>query len=269
MKTSFSTLGCPGWTWDDIVTTAKDLGFDGIEIRGIENELFVPAASCFSETNLSNTRARLERLGLSIPCLTSASCLFDKENIEKHLQEGREYIDLAEKLGTPFVRVLGDRNPEPEGAIDDGYVAENLSLLAEYACSKKAVVLVETNGVYADSSRLAKVVERVDSDGLGVLWDMHHPYRYRKEPLKDTYEALKTKIKHVHIKDSILEQGKTIYKMLGCGDIPVRDGLELLERDEYTGYVSLEWVKRWCMELEEPGVVFSQFINYIRDTFRK
>lgn len=35
MKLSFSTLGCPRWTLKEIVATAKDLGFGGVEIRGI------------------------------------------------------------------------------------------------------------------------------------------------------------------------------------------------------------------------------------------
>ena len=33
MKVSFSTLGCPEWSWAEITSMAKDLGFDGIEIR--------------------------------------------------------------------------------------------------------------------------------------------------------------------------------------------------------------------------------------------
>lgn len=47
MKISFSTLGCPGWSWDDMIVTAKDIGFDGVEVRGIGNELYVPNAKPF------------------------------------------------------------------------------------------------------------------------------------------------------------------------------------------------------------------------------
>ena len=39
MKLSFSTLGCPRWTLKEIVATAKDLGFDGVEIRGIGDKI--------------------------------------------------------------------------------------------------------------------------------------------------------------------------------------------------------------------------------------
>ena len=34
MRISFSTLGCPDFSWVDIYTMAKDFKFDGIEIRG-------------------------------------------------------------------------------------------------------------------------------------------------------------------------------------------------------------------------------------------
>jgi len=35
MKIGFSTLGCPDWTLSEILATAKDLGYNGVEIRGI------------------------------------------------------------------------------------------------------------------------------------------------------------------------------------------------------------------------------------------
>ena len=31
----------------------------------------------------------------------------------------------------------------------------------------------------------------------------------------------------------------------------------------YDGTVSLEWVKRWNPDLEEPGIVFAHFMSYI------
>lgn len=75
MKTAFSTLGCPGWSWDEIFATAKDLGLDGIEVRGVENEMFAPSIRAFNEKHLDETRARLEKAGMEIPMLTSGACL--------------------------------------------------------------------------------------------------------------------------------------------------------------------------------------------------
>jgi sugar phosphate isomerase/epimerase len=265
MKISFSTLGCPEWSWDDMVVTAKDVGFDGIEIRGIENELFVPKAKPFLESNLQNTKDRLKKLKLSIPCLTSACYLYDKANIFTYLKEGKEYIDLAEKLEVPYIRVLGDRNPEPDLETDFDFVAENLSILSEYAENKNVKLLIETNGIFSDSDLMLKLVNKLGSGRVGVLWDIHHPFRFYNEPVEKTYNTLKEYIKFVHIKDSLIENGKIKYKMMGHGDVPVKEAILLLKQNNFEGFVSLEWVKRWCIDLEDPGVVFSHSVNFIKD----
>jgi sugar phosphate isomerase/epimerase len=265
MKVSFSTLGCPEWSWDDMVATAKDAGFDGIEIRGIENELFVPNAKPFLESNLQSTKDRLKKIKLEIPCLTSACYLYDKENIFTYLKEGKEYIDLAQRLEVPYIRVLGDRNPEPDPETDFDFVAENLSKLSEYAHQRKIKLLIETNGIFSDSGLMLSLVNKLGSERIGVLWDIHHPYRFMNEPVEKAYNTLKEYIKFVHIKDSIIENGKIKYKMMGCGDVPVKEAILLLKRNSYEGFISLEWVKRWCIDLEDPGIVFSHFINFVKD----
>ena len=33
MKLAFSTVGCPDYNWTEIYSMAKDLGFQGIEMR--------------------------------------------------------------------------------------------------------------------------------------------------------------------------------------------------------------------------------------------
>lgn len=48
------------------------------------------------------------------------------------------------------------------------------------------------------------------------------------------------------------------------GDVPVFDTLKILHEGGYDGYISLEWVKRWCPDLQEPGIVFAHFATYMR-----
>lgn len=264
MKISFSTLGCPGWSWEEILATAKDLGFDGIEVRGIENELYVPRAKPFLTNSVDSTLERMKRLNLLIPCLTSNCCLFDKENAETNFNEGKDFIDLAAKLHVPYVRVLGDRNPQPDKGIDMDFVAAALSRLASYAEGENVTVLVETNGALADSDKILYLLKCIKNKNVGVLWDVHHPYRFFGENPGKTYDTLREYIKFVHIKDSVVENGQIKYKMMGKGDVPVREALDILLAGGYTDFVSLEWVKRWYLELEEPGVVFSHFANFMK-----
>ncbi len=268
MKISFSTLGCPEWSWDDMLSTAKDAGFNGIEIRGIENELYVPKAKPFIDSNIEATKSRLAKLNLEIPCLTSACYLFDRNKVDFYLNEGKEYIDLAQKIGTPFIRVLGDANPQPGDNVDAKCVVESLKTLTAYAEGKNVKILIETNGVFADSDKMLELINEVNSPNLGVLWDVHHPYRFMNESVEKTYNTLKDYIMFVHVKDSKMEDGKVKYKMMGYGDVPVEQAVKILQAGGYTGFISLEWVKRWNKELEEPGIVFSHYANYMNSIIK-
>lgn len=40
LKIAFPTLGCPDWSWGETVAAAKDLGYDGLELRAVERELY-------------------------------------------------------------------------------------------------------------------------------------------------------------------------------------------------------------------------------------
>jgi fatty-acyl-CoA synthase len=111
---------------------------------------------------------------------------------------------------------------------------------------------------------MLRLLDKVSDPDVAVLWDVHHPFRYMAESVEKTYGALKDYIAFVHLKDSVMQNGKVRYKMLGRGDIPVRTAVGLLKDNGYQGFVSLEWVKRWCADLEEPGVVFSHFANYMQ-----
>ena len=75
MKLAFSTLGCPDFEWSDIYSMAKDFGFDGIEMRGLGNNIFSVHAKPFAPDQIDRTIAQLKRMHLSIPCLSTGCVL--------------------------------------------------------------------------------------------------------------------------------------------------------------------------------------------------
>ncbi len=268
MKIAFSTLGCPGWEWGEIVASAADLGYDGIEIRGICKEIYAPSIAMFSQVNAAATKKRLAALKLEISCFTSACYLFDKPNQAEVLRISKEYIDTANRIGAANIRVLGDQDAYPQGEVDMGLVEENLSELATYAADKGVTVLLESNGVFAQSKLLAELLKKVDSPYAGALWDTHHPYRYYNEQPEITYENLKPYLRYLHMKDSLSVNGKTVYKMMSEGDVPNKQIIKMLSKDDFSGYLSIEWVKRWDRTLSEPGIVFPHFINYVKSIIK-
>ncbi len=261
MKIAFSTLGCPNYSWKDIRAMAKDLGFEGIEVRDIGDER---TSSPFSPENCEETIKKLRASNLEVPCLSTGCVLKDTDKREENTAEIEKYIEVAAKIGTPFIRILGDRKAGPEGEVDDALVAEELKRYVPKAEQFGVTLLVETNGVYADTERLCNLLNEIASDNVAALWDVHHPYRYFGETPEKTLTNLGAYIKYIHIKDSVIdENGNVAYRMLGEGDLPIDAIMSALRSINYEGYVTLEWVKQWAEDLLSAGIVFPQYVDYM------
>jgi len=260
MKTAFSTLCCPNYDWKEIFSMATDLGFDGIEVRYIKED---EALSPFSIEKCDETAEMLKKLRIEIPCLSTGGCI-KHDNWDENKAEILKYISIAPKVGAKYIRILGDLKANPEGEVDDAVVAQRIKEMVPAAEENGVVLLVETNGVYADTSRLAELLNTIASDNVAALWDVHHPYRYFNESAETTLTNLGAYIKHVHVKDSVYENDKVTYKLIGEGDIPLDDIMLALKSINYEGYVTLEWVKRWNSELSDAGIIFPKFVDYMQ-----
>jgi len=260
MKISFSTLACPNYSWKDIIVMAKDLGFDGIEVREIERNL---ARSPFSPDKVSKTVMELAKLKVEIPCLSTGCCLKDADKSEENVSEIKTYIDTAASIGTKYIRILADKEPAPNGDVDDASVCAELKKVIPYAEEKGVILLIETNGVYSDTKRLNSLLNMLESDAVAALWDTHHTVRYGNETPEETLQNLGAYIKHVHVKDSKMEAGVAKYCLMGEGDMPFAEIFDALRCINYEGYISLEWVKRWAPDLCDAGIIFPQFIDFM------
>ena len=98
MKISFSTLGCPDFEWTDIYSMAKDLAFDGIELRSLGIPADPYRSKPFTGAQLEKTLSKLRSLGLEIPCVSSNCCLNEKENAEQTRRELTGCMELAQSV---------------------------------------------------------------------------------------------------------------------------------------------------------------------------
>ncbi len=263
MKTAFSTLGCPNWSFKEIYATAKDIGFDGVEIRGIGNNMYAPDIPEFAEGCIDMVKKKFEGK-LKISCLTSDTCLAE----HGCLTEAADYLILADKLGVPFVRIMVNGTPHPSPA-DMDVCIKHYRAICDFATGLgiKALPLVETNSILADSKVMKEFIEKTDRPNAGVLWDINHPCRFFNEPVEETAENIGKYLKYMHVKDSHMDKDGLKYRMIGYGDLPVYDALRAASAQGFDGYVCLEWVKRWMPDLQEPGIVFSHYHNYISYLF--
>ena len=256
MKLAFSTLGCPSYSWTDIYPMAKDLGFDGIEIRGIAGRTFAPNTAPFLSNRRDRTRAQLDRLGLA-----------DDSRREDNINEVTSYIELASDMGTPYVRLLLSRDIHPVGGVDDAYIVDLLQQLGDIADIYGVCLLVETTSEYADTTRLARVLDEVGMDSVGALWDLHHPYRLNGEAPEQSVANLGRHLRYCQVKDSVQVGEHFEYRMMGEGDLPLYQMFDALVASGYDGYMTFEWVTRWARDIAvgEAGIVFPQFLDYMRE----
>ncbi|MDR3207811.1 MAG: sugar phosphate isomerase/epimerase [Oscillospiraceae bacterium] len=266
MKLSFSTVGCPNWRWNEVLAAASDLGYDGIELRGLGEELKTPSIDLFSPARVSGTRGELAMRGLSVFCLASDVLLHSEDG--NALVDAGAYIELARALGTPYVRVLCDSWGEP-GPVDEDLVYKRLRALAPAAAAASVTLLVETNGVWSDTGKLKQLLGAVDSSAVAALWDVNHPVRNFGETVQTTWNNIGPYVRHVHLKDSVSENGKTVYKLLGYGDLPLREALSRLKGVGFDGALSMEWVKRWNAELEDAGIVFAHYVYQVKKLWQE
>jgi fatty-acyl-CoA synthase len=254
MKLAFSSLACPESTWKDMAAMAKDFGFHGIELRA------------FEDAPVDELTAALENLTtgrLEISCVSVGSSLQYANTRAAALREARQAMQLAKKLGADYVRILGDRTAAPKDPVDDKEILRAVRELLPAAEAAGVTLLIETNGVYANTRRLAELLSAIASDRVAALWDLHHPYRFQNEAPAQTVAHLGAYIKYVHCKDSFVENGDLRYKMMGDGDLPFEQFFQALASINYEGYISLEWLRRYAPELEEAGIVFPQFVEFL------
>jgi hypothetical protein len=62
-KLAFSTLGCPEWSFEKILESAVQNGYQGIELRGIQKDMDLTVSPLFnSPSNIQNTLKLCKKL---------------------------------------------------------------------------------------------------------------------------------------------------------------------------------------------------------------
>ena len=265
MLVSFSTLACPKWRWEKILDQARQFGYDGIEIRGIEGEMDLSRLKPFFPEHIEKTLENLRERQLKISCLDTSCSFAEVEKFVRSIEEGQIAIDLAQKLDCRFIRVFADSAPivNMDDALLDR-IASGLDILGSYAIGKDVSVLIETHGAFSTGDMMARLLEHVKRPEVGVLWDITNGYIDYGEPIAVTCRKLGSLIRHTHIKDAQGTYPHAGLCLFGQGVMSAAEIIGLLASIGYTGWLSLEWEKMWHPELEEPEIALDGYIRHMR-----
>ena len=260
---SFSTLGCPDWSFERIISFAATHGYKGIEVRGLQRQMDLPLCPEFSNAkNIASTLLLMKEKGLRFVGLGSSATLHfaEGEEREKNLEEGRRFIELAQKINCPYVRVFPNKFVEGQSRqATIELITRGLLELGEYAAKRNVTVLMETHGDLVWTDDIEKIMKAVNQKNVGLVWDVCNMWTITKEPVIEAFRRLKKYILHTHIKDAVLADGKPQYKLLGRGEVPIFEAIRLLDKGGYQGFYSFEWEKLWHPALDEPEIAFTDF----------
>ncbi|GHM99158.1 sugar phosphate isomerase [Cytophagales bacterium WSM2-2] len=269
---SFSTLGCPDWTFKQIADFAARQYYQGLEIRGIKRQLDLTQCPEFSKTNIPSTLQLMRDNNLKFADLGSSATLHFSEPVErkKNIDEGKKFIDLAHELSCPNVRVfpnLFPKDQEKKATID--LIVKGLLELGEFAKGSDVNVLIESHGDLLSIADLEEVMKAATHPNVGMIWDVTNMWIKTHESPKAAYERLKTYIRHTHIKDAKMVGEKIVYTRLGQGKVPIFEAIDILLKDGYKGYYSFEWEKLWHPELEEPALAIAEYARVMKKHFKQ
>jgi len=264
MKIAFTTLGCPKWDLDAIVARAKEYGYDGVDFRGLLNEMAVYKLPEFAE-GAARTARRFAKAHLEVSAFSSSARLYEADPAKAvgAMEEVAQYARLCATFSTQFIRVFGGQLPP--GSREEA-IEQALKTLETMATIAAPVTLaLDAHDDWMDSNLLAEAMRRVRAPNVCVLWDMHHPYRYRNETPQRTYGNIGRHVGYTHIKDSrATPDGKYVYTLPGEGDVPLAEMIGLLKSGGYDGYLTVEWEKKWHPELPEPEVALPAYARFLK-----
>jgi len=268
-KLCFNTLACPSWSLKEVFGNAQKYGYKAVEIRGIKGDVDILISPEFAPSKIADIRKMSEDFGVKILNLNSSVVLheYEPEKRTKNLDAAKRYIDLAQQMECPFVRVFPDKFPKEkskEFALDT--IKSNYETLIDYCKGSKVKVLLDAHGDLVWSEDLLKMMQGLNKKHVGIIWDFFNMHLITQESPQKMYDTLKSYIEIVQIKDGFFKPNNTyVYTFAGLGEVPIPKILNIIKKDNYKGFISFEWEKRWHPELPNPEVALPHFVEYIQN----
>jgi sugar phosphate isomerase/epimerase len=253
MKYAFMSFSSPESTLEELFAIARKYHYTSIEPRlsanhhhGIEFDT--------SPAQRSQIRDQVIRSGIKICCLATSCRYADPQIRLEQIQDTHHAIDLAADIGCTRIRVFGGQIPTSvtrEAGIE--LVIESLLAVTAHAAERGVTLCGETHDDWCDPNHLVTVMQRVNHPRVRINWDIMHPARVLKISMAQAYQFLKPWIQHVHFHDGISEpDGSITLTSIGWGDIDHRAAVALLKKDNYSDFLSGEWINWEDSKLHLP-----------------
>ncbi len=265
MKIGISLYSFHGYNTDDslglkgCIDKVKEFGGEGIDI--VENHEKMQDMEAY-KAYAEDIRAYCEQVGITPLCFCIGSDFINKDT-DAEIQRVKGMVDIAAAFGCSMIRhdaTYGYPADVKFGrSFDDALptLARAYREVTEYAETKGIKTAVENHGYFAqDPDRIEKLINAVAHPNFGLLLDIgnfacsdsDHAYA---TGLLAPY-AIHAHAKDFHKKSGMLEnpgegwfasRGGTWLRgaIIGNGDVPVHQCVNILKRAGYEGYLVIEF----------------------------
>jgi sugar phosphate isomerase/epimerase len=254
MKLGFSSQGCPDWDLDTLVAQAAAMGYQGVELYGLQGEMHLPALPLMRQDPKA-VASRFRDAGIELVCLSTANAFHwqDRRRIAENQQQVREFIELAGELGCPYVRVLAGELPRNEARNTTlPRIADALRELSGIAAANGTIILLENHGDFAGSRDLWWILDTVQHPAVRACWHPCHGQAAGDRPSL-AIPRLGRRIALAHLVDGQFAANGAFeaYALPGAGQVDLELTLDLLRGIGYEGYLIFDWPRRRIASL--PG----------------
>lgn len=215
----------------------KELGIGWIEFRSGDGK----GVADYTEKEAEALMRRLSADGIRISAVGSPIGKIDiTADFAPHFETYRHVVELAGILDTPFIRMFSffiPRGQEPDSCRDE--VMRRMDSMVEYAARRNVVLLHENEKeIYGDTAeRCLELMKAFYGEHFRCTFDFANFVQCGQNTL-EAYDMLRPFLSYIHIKDALWESGDVV--PAGEGDGNVAEILSRLDREGYSGFLSLE-----------------------------
>ncbi len=210
-------------------------GIGALELRGVWGKNVL----ALSDGEVDRVAAALTQRGITVSAIASPiGKIGIGDDLAPQLEALRRALDLAARLGAPYVRVFSFYLPPGDDpGRHRGPVLDRLARLVQEAEGAPVTLLHENErGIYGDvPARCRDLLAAIDSPKLRAVWDAANFVQCGVRPFTGGYAALRPFLAYVHVKDARLGSGQVMPVGVGGEEaargIPSINGI-LSSRDE-------------------------------------
>lgn len=273
MKLAFSNVACPGWDIVTMVEKAREYGYQGVELRSLDGQMHLPLAPQIA-SNPGKVGKLMRDAGVELVCLATSAAFHmrDQKEVAQNQAQVREYIELAGKLGCPYVRVFGAEIPRARFWIIGnerrevvlGRIAKAIADLADYAAANRVTLLIENSGDFTDSPAMWYLVDAANSPAVKCCWNPMAAMTRGERPTS-SIPRLAARIGLIHLTDAKFE-GRAFdgFVLPGQGSVEIPRLVQLLKGIGYRGYLCFDWPKLWNPGLADPDRSLPAAAKYLQ-----